>query len=101
MCGQIAVEKPVITNAIDALIKRVNRKLARATDGARNLKLRKATPSQVAKLGSFYMFNTDTREVVSTGVSLSQYAQMFNVQTDGVNFEGGYCGIPERAFNAN
>ena len=82
------------------LIKRVNRKLVRSTEGARNLKLRKSTPKQSKTgFGNFYISNTETGEVISKGVSLSQYARMFGISTEGVRFEGGYCSIPESAVN--
>lgn len=86
-------------NAIDAIVKRINRKMTKAVDGSGSQKLRKTLKYQVRDLGQFHIVNTTTGEVVTPRVSLRELANNFNVSTEGVSFTSSFCGIPESAFN--
>ena len=86
-------------NAIDAIVKRINRKLTKAVDGSGSQQLRKTLKYRVGKLGQFHIVDTTTGEVITPFVSLRTLAQQFGVNIEGVRFEGGSCISPETAIN--
>lgn len=92
MCGMFeTARKRVRSNAIDALIKRINRAMTKAGS---TLELHKSRKNEVSHFGSF--FTVDKLDgFIGHSASVGTLARQFGVKMDGVVIEGGYCGIPE------